>query len=90
MSTGAVESRVHWLRRILWVMGIGALTKTSCSPAMRDCFSSYSRDEIFKSSICAYKGQHEESGLTKLLYLRQWWSNGRNKKAVASLLMVSL
>jgi hypothetical protein len=32
----------HWLRRIRWLMGMGALTKTLDSLAIRDCFSSYS------------------------------------------------
>lgn len=39
------------LRRIRWVIGMGAFTKTLVSSAIRDCFSSYSREDIFRSSI---------------------------------------
>ena len=39
------------LRRIRWLIGMGAFTKTLVSSAIRDCFSSYSREDIFRSSI---------------------------------------
>jgi hypothetical protein len=40
-------------------------TKTRDSPAIRDCFSSYSWDDIFRSSICAWENK-PRSGLCKM------------------------
>lgn len=59
-AAGATKIERKWLvvtqvlLRIRWLIGIGAFTNTIDSSAMRDCFSSYSREESFRSSICAF------------------------------------
>jgi hypothetical protein len=54
----------HWPLRIRWLIDTGAFTKTLDSFDMRDCFSSYSRDDSFRSSICACQSQRRTTKST--------------------------